>query len=157
MTMADQIAVMNHGRIEQRGTPTELYERPRTAFVAGFLGKSNLLQGEVDGSGAVRLDDGTAVRVDTAGASGRVAVGVRPEKVSLGTDGENRLSGIVRESAYIGVATEFVVDTPSGQITVFHQNAEGGGLVPAVGSSVTVSWAAASTFVVDRSNEKGTT
>jgi ABC-type Fe3+/spermidine/putrescine transport system ATPase subunit len=82
---------------------------------------------------------------------------MRPEKVALGEAGENSLPGTVRESAYIGVATEFVVDTPAGDITVFHQNAESGGLVPAVGSHVTVTWAAASTFVVDRPNEEGTT
>jgi spermidine/putrescine transport system ATP-binding protein len=154
MTMADTIAVMNGGRIEQLGSPTELYERPRTAFVAGFLGKSNLLSGRVEGDGTVRLDDGTLVRVVTDGATGSVAVGVRPEKVSLGETGENSLAGTVRETAYIGVATEFVVETSAGDITVFHQNAETGGVTPAVGSRVTVHWASASTFVVDRPNEE---
>ena len=155
MTMADTIAVMNSGRIEQLGSPTELYERPRTAFVAGFLGNSNLLSGRVEGDGTVRLDDGTAVRAEIHQATGRVAIGVRPEKVSLGQGGENNLSGTVRESAYIGVATEIVVDTPAGDITVFHQNSETGGFIPAVGSHVTVTWAAASTFVVDRASEEG--
>jgi spermidine/putrescine transport system ATP-binding protein len=155
MTMADTIAVMNFGRIEQLGSPTELYERPRTAFVAGFLGKSNLLPGRIEGAGTIRLDDGTVVRAETGQATGGVAVGVRPEKISLGENGDNRLPGTVRESAYIGVATEFVVDTPAGDITVFHQNAETGGFVPSVGSHVTVTWAAASTFVVDRPNEEG--
>jgi spermidine/putrescine transport system ATP-binding protein len=154
MTMADTIAVMNAGRIEQLGAPSELYERPRTAFVAGFLGKSNLLQGVVE-NGGVRLEDGTLVRAETGGATGRVAIGVRPEKVALGDTGENRLPGTVRESAYIGVATEIVVDTPAGDISVFHQNAETGGLVPGVGTHVTVTWAAASTFVVDRPTEEG--
>jgi spermidine/putrescine transport system ATP-binding protein len=152
MTMADTIAVMNGGRIEQLGSPTELYETPRTAFVAAFLGKSNLLEGVVE-NGGVRLDDGTLVRADVGRAAGRVAIGVRPEKIALGDDGENRLAGTVRESAYIGVATEIVVATPAGDMTVFHQNAEAGGLVPAVGSHVTVTWAAASTFVVDRPAE----
>ncbi len=155
MTMADTIAVMNAGRIEQLGSPTELYERPQSAFVAGFLGKSNLLDGIVEGNGTVRLADGTTVRADTGQASGRVAIGVRPEKVSLGGEGENRIAGSVRESAYIGVATEIVVTTPAGDISVFHQNSEAGGFVPAVGSQVTVTWAAASTFVVDRPNEEG--
>ncbi len=154
MTMADTIAVMNSGRIEQLGSPTELYERPQTAFVAGFLGKSNLLDGVVEGQGAVRLDDGTIVRVHTGQASGRVVIGVRPEKLVLGGDGENRLAGSVRESAYIGVATEIVVSTGAGDINVFHQNSEAGGFVPVVGSQVTVTWAAASTFIVDRPNEE---
>ena len=63
MTMADQIAVMNHGRIEQLGTPTELYETPATAFVAGFLGVSNLIPGTVSGTDTVQLRRGPEVRV----------------------------------------------------------------------------------------------
>jgi spermidine/putrescine transport system ATP-binding protein len=153
MTMADTIAVMNGGRIEQLGTPTELYERPRTAFVASFLGKSNLLTGEAQGDGMVRLGNGTLVRAETNGATGRISVGVRPEKVGLGTGGVNVIAGRVRESAYIGVATEFVVETAAGDITVFHQNAEAGGLIPAIGADVSVSWSAESTFVVERAEE----
>ena len=153
MTMADTIAVMNQGKIEQLGAPSELYERPRTAFVANFLGTSNLLPGSVEGPGAVRLDEGTVVRVDTAGAAGAVSVGVRPEKVRLGEGGVNTLSGTVRESAYIGVATQIVVETSAGEVSVFHQNAEAGGLVPAPGSQVTLSWSPESTFVVDRPQE----
>jgi len=153
MTMADTIAVMNGGRIEQLGPPTELYERPRTAFVASFLGKSNLLHGHVEGPGAVRLDDGTVVRAETNGGLGRIAVGVRPEKVSLGAGGPNTIGGVVRESAYIGVATEFVVETAAGDITVFHQNAETGGLVPSLGTRVAVSWSPESTFVVEEEEE----
>ncbi len=135
MTMADTIAVMNRGRIEQLGTPSELYERPRTAFVAGFLGKSNLLAGTVVADGLVRLVDGTEVRGDTVGLAGDVAAGVRPEKVRLGEGLPNRLTGKVKESAYIGVATEVVVTTASGDLTVFHQNVEAGGVVAAAGKS----------------------
>ena len=150
MTMADTIAVMNAGKIEQLGSPTDLYERPRTAFVANFLGTSNLLSGTVEGPGAVRLDDGTVVAVDTGGASGQVSVGVRPEKVRLGEGLPNVLSGIVKESAYIGVATQIVVATAVGEVSVFHQNSETGGLVPAANETVTVSWRADSGFVVAR-------
>jgi spermidine/putrescine transport system ATP-binding protein len=150
MTMADTIAVMNLGKIEQLGSPADLYERPRTAFVANFLGTSNLLEGSVEGQGSVRLGDGTLVEVDTAGASGQVAVGVRPEKVRLGDGLPNRLSGRVKESAYIGVATQIIVTTAVGDVSVFHQNSETGGLVPAPGENVTVSWRADSGFVVDR-------
>ncbi|RDI73693.1 potA: polyamine ABC transporter, ATP-binding protein [Gaiella occulta] len=150
MTMADTIAVMNLGRIEQLGSPADLYERPRTAFVANFLGTSNLLRGRVEGPGAVRLEDGTLIAVDTAGTSGSVAVGVRPEKVRIGEGSANTLSGTIRESAYIGVATQIVVATRAGDISVFHQNSETGGLVPAPGAEVTVSWSPESSFVVDR-------
>jgi len=154
MTMADAIAVMNTGRIDQLGTPTELYERPQTAFVAGFLGKSNLLSGSVE-SGGVRLRDGTLVRVDTGARSGEVSIGVRPEKVRFGANGGNSMNGTVRETAYIGVASEVVVDTAAGGITVFHQNAEAGVVVPAPGSAVTVSWSPEATFVVDHHHEEG--
>jgi spermidine/putrescine transport system ATP-binding protein len=152
MTMADAIAVMSGGRIEQLGTPTELYERPQTAFVAGFLGKSNLLAGTIE-AGGVRLADGTLVRVDTGARSGRVAIGVRPEKVKLGGDGPNALAGTVLETAYIGVASEIVVDTPAGEISVFHQNAEAGTVAPAPGSQVTLTWSPEATFVVDEYQE----
>jgi spermidine/putrescine transport system ATP-binding protein len=150
MTMADTIAVMNNGRIEQLGTPSELYEAPRTAFVAGFLGKSNLLDGTVVGDGVVRLADGTEVRATTNGAQGPIAIGVRPEKIQLGDGGANRLEGKVRESAYIGVATELVVGTPVGELTVFHQNVQAGGVAPPPGSPVTLSWAPEASFVVQR-------
>jgi ABC-type Fe3+/spermidine/putrescine transport system ATPase subunit len=82
-----------------------------------------------------------------------VAIGVRPEKIRLGDAGVNRLSGTVKESAYIGVATEVVVATPVGELTVFHQNVETGGGAPAPGSPVTLSWEPDATFVVDREKE----
>ncbi len=153
MTMADTIAVMNGGRIEQLGTPTDLYERPRTAFVASFLGKSNLLEGTVAGAGVVRLADGTEIRGDTGSSTGGVAAGVRPEKVSLGDGGANRIAGTVKEAAYIGVATEIVVATSSGDLTVFHQNVEAGGVVPAPGTAVTLSWSPEATFVIPSGGE----
>jgi spermidine/putrescine transport system ATP-binding protein len=155
MTMADSIAVMNDGRIEQLGPPAELYERPATPFVAGFLGVSNLLPGVVEGQDAVRLADGTLVRAQVKGKSGQVAAGVRPEKLSIGRDGGvNELAGKVVESAYIGVATQLVVDTRAGTVQVFAQNIDSGGGVPATGSNVILSWSPESTFVVDQPEEE---
>jgi spermidine/putrescine transport system ATP-binding protein len=152
MTMADAIAVMNRGHIEQLGKPQELYERPATAFVAGFLGISNLLPGIVEGSDAVRLASGELVRVGHMnGRAGDVAAGVRPEKITLGSGGgANELSGTVSETAYIGVATQVVVRTSAGIVHVFAQNIDAGGLVPAPGTNVVLSWAPESTFVVER-------
>lgn len=149
MTMADTIAVMNNGRIEQLGPPEELYERPATAFVAGFLGASNLLAGTVEGPDAIRLDDGTVVRATVNGHSGPVAAGVRPEKITLGAGGgANELPGTISETAYIGVATQVVVRTAAGTVHVFAQNIDSGGRVPAPGTNVILSWAPESTFVV---------
>jgi spermidine/putrescine transport system ATP-binding protein len=157
MTMADQIAVMNNGRIEQLGTPAELYERPRTAFVARFLGASNLLPGTVSGAGVVRLDGGGEVRIppESLPESGtRVAIGIRPEKLAFGvSDGRNRLAGTVVESAYVGVATQYIVDTPSGRLTVYVQNAEPAGNAATVGLPVELAFDPEAAFVVDYSEE----
>ncbi|MEA2441187.1 MAG: spermidine/putrescine transport system ATP-binding protein [Thermoleophilaceae bacterium] len=149
MTMADQIVIMNRGRIEQQGTPTELYEHPRTAFVAGFLGVSNLLRGEVIGTDRVKLSDGTEVEVPLGGRTGAVQIGVRPEKLRLGGEERNTLSGTVAESAYIGVSTQYIVDTPAGAVTVYVQNDRPAAHSVAAGERVTVSWSPDCTFVVD--------
>jgi spermidine/putrescine transport system ATP-binding protein len=142
MTMADRIAIMNAGRIEQLGTPSDLYERPQTAFVASFLGISNLLPGTV-------LDDGTEVRVPEGilnGRHGKVAVGVRPEKIRLGHGEENRLTGRLLETAYVGVATQYVLETRAGNVSVYVQNSEPGVAEQAPSE---ISWSPDSTFVVD--------
>ena len=107
------------------------------------------------GDARVALRDGTVIQADTDGRAGEIAVGVRPEKISLGGQGVNTITGTVKESAYIGVATEVVVSTASGDVTVFHQNVEAGGRRPAPGTPVTLSWAPGATFVVDRGEEKG--
>jgi|SRR5215210_1872048 len=155
MTMADSIAVMNAGRIEQLGPPAELYERPATSFVAGFLGVSNLLPGVVEGPDAVRLVDGTLVRAQVEGKTGAVAAGVRPEKLSIGREGgANELAGTVVETAYIGVATQLLVDTSAGRVQVFAQNTDTGGRLAAPGSNVILTWRPESTFVVDQAEEE---
>jgi spermidine/putrescine transport system ATP-binding protein len=155
MTMADVIAVMNHGRIEQLGTPSELYERPRTAFVAGFLGVSNLLHGTAGGDGTVRLPDGTDLRApDARDRRGPVAVGIRPEKIRLGGAAEaNRLAGVVSERSYIGVSTQYLVETVAGTVSVYVQNADPGAGAAAPGDRVVLGWSPEATFVVDPPQE----
>ncbi len=150
MTMADQIAVMNGGKIEQLGEPQELYERPRTAFVAGFLGVSNLLDGVVSGASTVQLDGAGEVRVaDGLPSEGaRVSIGVRPEKVRIGGNASNTLDGTVFESAYIGVSTQYLVDTPAGRVVVYVQNADAGAIPAGPGDALRMSWDPESTFVV---------
>jgi len=155
MTMADSIAVMNAGHVEQLGSPDELYERPATPFVARFLGVSNLLEGVSQGDGTVRLDDGTVVRAPgAAGRQGPVAVGIRPEKIRLGRTDENALTGEVKERAYIGVSTQYIVETPHGAIAVYVQNSEAGAAAVHPGDQATVSWSPESTFVVDSEKER---
>ncbi len=157
MTMADAIAVMNRGRIEQLGRPEELYERPRTSFVARFLGASNLLPGAVGDGTTVRLKSGAVVRVaDPLPPRGTpVAVGIRPEKLRLdGAAGANRLTGTVKELSYVGVATQYVVDTADGALTVYVQNTEPGARAVAPSTPVELSFSPESAFVVELIEEE---
>jgi spermidine/putrescine transport system ATP-binding protein len=154
--MADTIAVMNEGRIEQLGAPSELYEHPRTAFVAGFLGVSNLLPGRVAGRDRVVLEDGTEVVVAPGaldGRAGRVAVGVRPEKVRLGGEEANAIAGTMQEIAYVGASSQYLVATPAGVMTVYVQNAQPGQRPAAAGDAVRLAWSPEATFVVDVTKE----
>ena len=156
MTMADRIAVMNQGRIEQLGTPDELYELPQTAFVAGFLGISNLLRGAVAGPDEVKLGDGTTIRVragSLAGRTGYVAVGIRPEKIRPDAQDPNALPGVVRERAYIGVSTQYIVETRNGNVTVVVLNDRPGAVPHNPGDHLTLSWDPEATFVVDPMEE----
>ena len=133
MTMADRIVIMNGGHIEQLGTPTELYEQPRTAFVAGFLGVSNLLDGDGRRRRHRRADRRhrrsacRATRSQAGPARCRSAFG--PEKLRIGGGDANSLAGSVTESAYIGVSTQYILDTPAGPVTVYVQNDRPGGQV----------------------------
>jgi spermidine/putrescine transport system ATP-binding protein len=158
MTMADQIAVMNGGHIEQLGSPDDLYERPKTRFVAGFLGVSNLLSGSAGPDGTVKVDGMEApVHVTPealAGRTGAVAVGIRPEKIQVGEEGENRLGGTIKERAYIGVSTQYIVDTPAGELSVYVQNAGPQAALAAPGDRVVLNWSREASFVVDDEGEE---
>jgi spermidine/putrescine transport system ATP-binding protein len=170
MTMSDRIAVMNKGRYEQLGEPETLYERPKTRFVAGFLGVSNLLPAKPDGTAdayaVLRLPDGTGVRAPLAlldGRTGGVALGVRPEKIRLyaRTDeipaNANRLDGVVRDASYIGVSTQYIVELKDERrVSVFEQNVARATKAElwAPGEEVTLAWSPDHSFVVP--DEPGT-
>jgi spermidine/putrescine transport system ATP-binding protein len=119
LTMSDRIAVMNRGRVEQVGVPEDVYERPATTFVAGFIGVSNLMPATVAGPGRVRLESGPEVRGDTGDldAGEGCYVVVRPEKLQVepgdtgdsASNGSPRVEGIVESSLYLGTATQIVV------------------------------------------------
>ena len=167
MTMSDRIAVMRHGRIEQLGRPEELYERPATEFVAGFLGVSNLLDGEVAERNSetvdIRLGDGTVVRAPASAVNGttRVRVGIRPEKLRVTSAGGveepdarvNSLTGTILDASYIGVSTQYLVETRDGyKLTVYAQNLETSGASEALadGETVRLTWRPQHTFVIAR-------
>ena len=167
MTMSDRIAVMRHGKIEQLGSPEELYERPTTDFVAGFLGVSNLLDAEVagrdDGYAALKLADGTMLRAPAALVDGatHVRLGVRPEKlrvVAVADDSAaelrsdtNVIEGTVLDASYIGVSTQYLIETRDGhRLTVYAQNLETSGAAEAHadGQRVRLTWRPQHTFVI---------
>jgi spermidine/putrescine transport system ATP-binding protein len=158
MTMADTIAVMHQGRIERMGAPTEIYEDPRTAFVAGFLGASNMMEVSVldQAAGATSLrGNGTKIYVEAArlaGASSDLRLGVRPEKIRLFEPDEanlpqNLLDGTVTDASFIGVSTHYLVATDQiGEIAVMVQNL--GDHHHRNGDRVKVGWHPENTFVV---------
>ncbi|EDY51597.1 polyamine ABC transporter ATP-binding protein [Streptomyces clavuligerus] len=169
LTMADTVAVMNGGRVEQLGAPAELYETPRTPFVARFLGTSNLIGatavstagGEIAataGDTTLRLPADRCARLPRAGE--RLLVGVRPEKITLvraeDADtvpaGRNRLSGTVAAAGFLGVSTQYLVESPvcppGERLEVYAQNIERDTrLVP--GAPVVLHWNPVHTFGLD--------
>lgn len=160
MTMADTVAVMNAGRIEQMGHPADIYELPRTVFVANFLGQSNLFAGTKSGT------SGDLITVDSHGHTFTVPqarnsapgndmiVGVRPEKMTILDepdvhkipDSHNRFTGWVIDVSYTGVSTQYLVTTDWGQdVTVFEQNVLVGDRCD-VGDRVIIHWAPEHSF-----------
>jgi spermidine/putrescine transport system ATP-binding protein len=152
LSMSDRIAVMNAGRIEQLGDPRSVYERPRTPFVADFVGVLNALDvrfDEVgDGSGLMRLGDGQRVVVAAPDASvgEEVVVAVRPERVSVTTAGGpddgtgSRLDGTVALVVYLGTLIQVHVDTPIGARIVAHRLSDDASSRLASGDAVTLTW-----------------
>ncbi len=164
LTMSDRIAVMNHGVIEQLDSPEAVYERPRTTFVAGFIGVSNLMPAAVvsaNGSvGELKLDSGVQIRAEGVGGLSvgeRCYAVVRPEKLRIQrasepADGDRpSVEGIVESSLYLGTATQFVVRLPDGvAMTVLVPNADEGERhsLPAAGVPVRLTWSSEHTHVV---------
>ena len=167
MTMSDRLAVMRHGKIDQIGSPQDVYDTPTTEFVAGFLGASNLLEGELgatsNGMTTVALATGSSVVVPTdripPDADARVRVGVRPEKITIQADegdrpeGVNVVTGLLRMSTYIGVSHQYKIDGPGGVVlTVYVQNL-GAAAAPIPGEKVALAWRPEHSFVVTPSEE----
>lgn len=164
MTMADTIAVMNEGRIEQMGSPAELYDNPKTAFVANFLGQSNLIQGTiVDSDGDYHVVDlygqkAKVLKSRTHSKNNSVLYAIRPEKLRIDLDGKTRpgnvfSGGRIVDVSYIGVSTQYQVEMPWKQeIMVFEQNDDG---IPPLdkGDEVTLSWEPAFAFALDGSQD----
>ena len=170
MTMSDRLAVMRGGHFEQVGAPQEVYELPATTFVAGFLGASNLLEGEVarvDGPVAeVRLAAGGTVALPIERLPidrGRVSVGVRPEKIEIRPNGvadadptANGIDATVMISTYTGVSTSYECRTRDGsKVVVYVQNLGTDAETFGGGASVRLKWEPEHTFAVP--GEQGST
>ncbi|MFI0354029.1 ABC transporter ATP-binding protein [Actinomadura sp. 9N407] len=157
LAMSDRIAVMNAGRIEQLGTPREIYEHPATRFVAGFIGTSNLLGGEVaevrEGRAVIAYGpDGSDGRVLAplrpgmpASLGDRLELTVRPEKIGIGRDRPDEsfcgVRGTVSEVVYLGTSTNYTISTAAGDdVVVFTQNATSADGLAARGDTVWLSW-----------------
>jgi len=164
MTMADTIAVMNSGRLEQVADPATLYERPTSTFVANFLGQSNLLKA------TVKSRAGATAELDVHGVNLRLPVdrlkettkelwlGVRPEKLRLvgstdvGGIDDNRLTGVVTDASFTGLATNYLVRLPWGQeLMVVQQN--DGARSAARGAQVTLGWAPEHGFALNANQD----
>jgi len=126
MATSDRIAVLNRGRLVQVGRPAELFDRPKTRFVAEFVGKANILTGRMDGDGQLVLADGVRIRVNNTGSAvpaGDVTVCLRPHNITLAADptatrhfadqGYNLFSGVIRRSVYFGDAVDYTVELAS--------------------------------------------
>lgn len=154
MDMADTVAVMNKGRIEQMGTPEALYDRPKTFFVSQFLGQSNVFVGDAVESSA------NSVSIEVAGfkisaakqrsevTKGKIAIGVRPEKVQFHEDEKPPASsdlnvlgpGEIIDIRFTGVSNQYLIEIPNlGEVTVFAQNV-GKSPVTELGAKVWISW-----------------
>ena len=159
MTMADTIAVMNEGQIEQMGSPADLYDNPKTAFVANFLGQSNLIKGTISGN------DGDSLIADLYGqkvslpksrshaTDNSIYAGIRPEKfrislLNTAVSGNVLSGGHIEDVSYIGVSTQYQVAMPWGQeLIVFEQNDDG--VAPfKKGDAVNISWEPIFTFAL---------
>jgi spermidine/putrescine transport system ATP-binding protein len=162
MTMADTIAVMNDGGIEQLGGPTELYENPVTTFVANFLGQSNLVRGRVGTKQGGELEvecHGLRLAMPTGRCfteATDIWFGVRPEKINVarrdGRGAGNDVTGVITDTSFIGVSTHYLVRTSWGQeLTVVRQN--DGGEILRPGEEVTMTWDAQHAFGLDASQD----
>jgi spermidine/putrescine transport system ATP-binding protein len=156
LAMSDRIAVMDAGRVEQVGTPREVYDRPATPFVADFIGSLNALEVRVDevvgGYAIARLGerDRVVVPADAGAAAGtELRVAVRPEHVRLGdvADNGSRLGGTVADIVYLGMYTQVHVDTPAGRI-VCHRVADRSVQELGSGSPVELAWDADDSYVL---------
>jgi putative spermidine/putrescine transport system ATP-binding protein/spermidine/putrescine transport system ATP-binding protein len=160
LTLSDHVAVMRGGKIEQVGRPRDIYDRPQTEFVAGFLGASNFFDGRVvgrqDGVALVDVKGAkVAVKDSAAPVGAEVRIAVRPERMRLGGPGEFAQGGTVRDIVYRGATTHYYLQTAAGQVQVYRQNDAPGVGAWGPGQQVSCAWAPESAVIVARDGGTG--
>jgi putative spermidine/putrescine transport system ATP-binding protein len=157
LTLADKIAIMQGGRLEQFGSPTDIYERPETRFVAGFIGVSNFFHGRIDRreAGGVRIttNSGAMLAFDSASHDlGELTVAVRPEAISVapddGLDSVNSVRATIEQIVYRGFINHIYMRLPNGEPLIAFQNSRPDAVIEP-GARVRARWAAASNRVVN--------
>jgi spermidine/putrescine transport system ATP-binding protein len=136
LSLSDRIAVMHEGQVEQMGTPSQIYERPQTPFVASFIGDTNLFRGKIEGAHPtmlwVRTEAGLKMTVEPANTtgerltSGRVVISVRPEKISVSLavpndSTANCFEGRLKNVMYLGTHVHYLVQLQSGDLVTVRQ------------------------------------
>jgi spermidine/putrescine transport system ATP-binding protein len=158
LTMSDRIAVMNNGIVEQCAGPREIYEHPTTAFVAGFIGTSNIVNMRIDrhldGNAVMDLSEGQRIVARSDKPSGTLQITVRPEKIQLRPDGlgddASSVGGRIADVMYLGSMTQITVELPNGDtLTVHRLNDEAATADPQVGDTISLHWAAENSFVIE--------
>src|SRR5919204_4883507 len=151
MSMADRIAVMNLGVVEQLGTPFEIYRRPASRFVADFIGDANFLDVHVDGEGAV-LADGTRIPCRGTSRNGAATLMIRPESLRIGSgdSATAAVRGRAVQSSFLGTRVRVAVESPACPVPLMVAvHGEGPASVPAEDTEVTVSWSPEDAILLD--------
>jgi ABC-type Fe3+/spermidine/putrescine transport system ATPase subunit len=145
MVIADRIVVMNQGKVEQIGTPADIYDRPKTRFVADFIGTTNLLAGRVSG-GVFQTQSGLTLPSETPdgfSSTDDLVLLIRPEKISVGKpNGQASLTGKITKTTNLGSIYETEVQFPSGDALTIHQQCNAGFEHHTIGDELSVSWRA---------------
>jgi putative spermidine/putrescine transport system ATP-binding protein len=155
LTVADRLVVMNQGAIAQVGAPRELYDAPRSAFVADFIGKSNFFEGAIAGPGLFRTRSGAQIRFVDGSPPRSPVLAVRPERIRILPDGEaaaqaNTFAGHTRVVTFLGPTTESIIELASGETLAVHApTALARGGPGRAGEPVRVAWAPEASLVLD--------
>jgi putative spermidine/putrescine transport system ATP-binding protein len=151
MTMADRIVVMSNGVVEQVGTPAEIYDRPRTRFIAAFIGSANFFEGSLDGGGGrwFRCRSGLALPLDGAAAPDAGVLAIRPERIEfVPATTEGALPGVITQAMQIGALMEYTIELRSGDRVTVQAQRRSGAAGYREGEDVAIAWPASDSILL---------